>query len=239
MSLGFWRLVHSNLLDLALWDIPPVRKHPQSFRHHPTPRPNLIRAETGPGDHHTSSSQLIEHLPSREAHCEVRRKQKETCHLDTPASAKAAIRLLKGSPSESSPVSSEGNAPGWICPSSLGWVPAPDSNIKANLGDFLGSPVVKTLPSNAGVASSIPRWGGKTSYALQPKHQKHKAEEYCNKFNKEFFLIFKFYFIFKLYNSVLVLPNIEMNPPQVYLCSPKRQLRSNLVLFHFNLCCPC
>jgi len=31
---------------------------------------------------------------------------------------------------------------------------------------------------------------------------------------------FKFYFIFKLYNIVLVLRNIEMNPPQVYLCSP-------------------
>ena len=26
---------------------------------------------------------------------------------------------------------------------------------------------------------------------------------------------FKFYFIFKLYNIVLGLPNIEMNPPQV------------------------
>ena len=35
------------------------------------------------------------------------------------------------------------------------------------------------------------------------------------------FLIFlKFYFIFKLYNIVLVLPNIEMNLPQVYPCSP-------------------
>ena len=33
-----------------------------------------------------------------------------------------------------------------------------------------------------------------------------------------FFL--KFYFIFKLYNIVLVLPNIEMDPPQVYMCSP-------------------
>ena len=31
--------------------------------------------------------------------------------------------------------------------------------------------------------------------------------------------IIKFYFIFKLYNIVLVLPNREMNPPQVYLCS--------------------
>ena len=28
-----------------------------------------------------------------------------------------------------------------------------------------------------------------------------------------------FFFFFKLYNIVLVLPNIEMNPPQVYLCS--------------------
>ena len=34
-----------------------------------------------------------------------------------------------------------------------------------------------------------------------------------------FFFFFKFYFIFKLYNIVLVLPNIEMNPPQVYMCS--------------------
>ena len=33
-----------------------------------------------------------------------------------------------------------------------------------------------------------------------------------------FSLIFNF--IFKLYNIVLVLPNIEMNPPQVYMCSP-------------------
>ena len=32
-------------------------------------------------------------------------------------------------------------------------------------------------------------------------------------------IFFKFYYIFKLYNIVLVLPNIEMNPPQVYMCS--------------------
>jgi len=31
---------------------------------------------------------------------------------------------------------------------------------------------------------------------------------------------FFFFLIFKLYNIVLVLPKIEMNPPQVYLCSP-------------------
>ena len=34
----------------------------------------------------------------------------------------------------------------------------------------------------------------------------------------KFFL--KFYFIFKLYIIVLVLPNIKMNPSQVYMCSP-------------------
>ena len=33
-------------------------------------------------------------------------------------------------------------------------------------------------------------------------------------------LMLCFIFIFKLYNIVLVLPNIEMNLPQVYLCSP-------------------
>ena len=33
-------------------------------------------------------------------------------------------------------------------------------------------------------------------------------------------IFFKFYFIFKLYIIVLVLPNIKMNPPQVYMCSP-------------------
>ena len=34
------------------------------------------------------------------------------------------------------------------------------------------------------------------------------------------FYFFKFYFIFKLYSIVLVLPYIEMNPPQAYMCSP-------------------
>ena len=38
-----------------------------------------------------------------------------------------------------------------------------------------------------------------------------------------------FYFIFKLYNIVLVLLNIEMNPPQVYLCSPSWTLLPNLL----------
>ena len=35
-----------------------------------------------------------------------------------------------------------------------------------------------------------------------------------------FLLMLLILFFFKLYNIVLVLPNIKMNPPQVYLCSP-------------------
>ena len=36
----------------------------------------------------------------------------------------------------------------------------------------------------------------------------------------QIFQVSFFYFIFKLYIIVLVLPNIRMNPPQVYICSP-------------------
>ena len=35
-----------------------------------------------------------------------------------------------------------------------------------------------------------------------------------------FSMIYFFNFIFKLYIIVLVLPNIKMNPPEVYMCSP-------------------
>ena len=38
--------------------------------------------------------------------------------------------------------------------------------------------------------------------------------------HEAFHIFFKFYSIFKLYKIVLVLPNIKMNPPQVYMCSP-------------------
>ena len=37
-------------------------------------------------------------------------------------------------------------------------------------------------------------------------------------FSLSFFFFFFFYFIFKLYITVLDLPNIKMNPPQVYMC---------------------
>ena len=35
-----------------------------------------------------------------------------------------------------------------------------------------------------------------------------------------FIYLFIYLFIFRLYITVLVLPNIKMNPPQVYMCSP-------------------
>ena len=52
--------------------------------------------------------------------------------------------------------------------------------------DFPGSPVVKTSPSNAGSAGSIPGQGIKIPHASRPKHQNIKQKQYCNKFNKDF-----------------------------------------------------
>ena len=42
-----------------------------------------------------------------------------------------------------------------------------------------------------------------------------KVKEVSEKVGLFIYLFFKFYFIFKLYKIVLVLPNIKMNPPQV------------------------
>ena len=46
---------------------------------------------------------------------------------------------------------------------------------------------------------------------------KNQTAFYSLKLIHHFF--FNFYFIFKLYIIVLVLTNIKMNPPQVYMCS--------------------
>ena len=53
-------------------------------------------------------------------------------------------------------------------------------------GDFPGGPVVKTLPSSAGSAASIPGRRAKIPHALQPGKQNIKQRQYCNKFNKDF-----------------------------------------------------
>ena len=53
-------------------------------------------------------------------------------------------------------------------------------------GDFPGGSVVKTLPSNARGAGSIPSWGAKTPHASWPKNQNIKQKQYYDKFNKDF-----------------------------------------------------
>ena len=52
--------------------------------------------------------------------------------------------------------------------------------------DFPGGPVVRTSPSNAGGAGSIPGQGAKVPHASQPKNQNTKQKQYCNKFSKDF-----------------------------------------------------
>ena len=57
---------------------------------------------------------------------------------------------------------------------------------KDEIWDFPGGAVVKTSPSNAGGAGSIPGWGVKISHASRPGDQNIKQRQYCNKFNKDF-----------------------------------------------------
>ena len=53
--------------------------------------------------------------------------------------------------------------------------------------DFPAGPVVKTSPSNAGGASSIPAQAAKIPHASWPKEQNMKQQKKnCNKFNKDF-----------------------------------------------------
>ena len=62
-------------------------------------------------------------------------------------------------------------------------------HINKSFRDFPGGPVVKTSPSNAGGAGSIPGWGTKIPHALGPKKKNQnikKQKQYCNKFNKDF-----------------------------------------------------
>ena len=46
--------------------------------------------------------------------------------------------------------------------------------------------MVKTSPSNAGDAGSIPGQEAKIPHASGPKNQNIKWKQYCNKFNKDF-----------------------------------------------------
>ena len=60
--------------------------------------------------------------------------------------------------------------------------------LKTESADFPGGPVVKTSPSNAGGAGSIPGRGAKIPHASQ-KNQTIKQKQYWNKFNKDFLKI--------------------------------------------------
>ena len=55
-----------------------------------------------------------------------------------------------------------------------------------NFRDFPGGTVVKTAPSIAGGAGSIPGQGAKIPHASGLKNQNIKQKQYCNKFNKDF-----------------------------------------------------
>ena len=52
--------------------------------------------------------------------------------------------------------------------------------------DFPGGLVVKTLPSNAEGAGSVPGWGSEIPCACDQKTKTEKQEQYCNKLNKDF-----------------------------------------------------
>ena len=56
--------------------------------------------------------------------------------------------------------------------------------------DFPGSPVVKISPANAGSGDLIPGWGAKIPHALWPKKQNIKQKQYCNKFSRDFKMVY-------------------------------------------------
>ena len=59
-------------------------------------------------------------------------------------------------------------------------------SVEKHQGGLPGSPVAKTLPSNAGRAGSVPGRAAKIPHASRPKNQNIKWKLCCNKFNKDF-----------------------------------------------------
>ena len=53
------------------------------------------------------------------------------------------------------------------------------------VGNFPGSPMVKTSPSNGAGTGSIPGWRAKMPRASRPKNQNRRQKQYCNKLNKD------------------------------------------------------
>ena len=65
----------------------------------------------------------------------------------------------------------------------LSWKYAKDK--RGRCGDFFGSPVIKTSPSNEGDVGLIPDQGVKILHTLWPKKQNIQQKKYCNKFSKD------------------------------------------------------
>ena len=70
-------------------------------------------------------------------------------------------------------------------------------------------------------------WGSKITADGDCSHEIKRClllgRKFMSKLDCILFIFFLFSFIFKLYITVLVLPNIKMNPPQVYMCFIKQR----------------
>ena len=94
-----------------------------------------------------------------------------------------------------------------------------------NVG-FCGGSVIKNPSANGGMW--VQSLGGEDP--LEKEMATHSSILFC--LFVLFFCFCFFNFIFKLYIIVLVLPNIKMNPPQVYMCSPSWTLLPPPSPFH-------
>ena len=86
------------------------------------------------------------------------------------------------------------------------------------MDDIVQDAVIKTIPNKKKCKKA--KWLFKEALQIAEKRRDEKSKEEKERYTHLNAVSFFFYFIFKLYNIVLVLPNIEMNPPQVYMCSP-------------------
>ena len=92
-------------------------------------------------------------------------------------------------------------------------------------GDFPDGPVVKTSPSNAGVATLIPSLGAKIPHVSWPKHQNIKQKLSLYKFKKDFKNYPRAKKTLKKKKSM----NVKNNQP-VSLChTPAKQLWTHLL----------
>ena len=60
-----------------------------------------------------------------------------------------------------------------------------------DLWDLPGGLVIRTSPSDAGAAGSIPHREAKTPHTLQPKNQNMNQKQHYAKFNKDFLILKK------------------------------------------------